>query len=252
MEICGGYWSDIGRRKVNQDAMVCRIFERDNQYMALCAVCDGVGGLEQGEVASGFLKGKIEEWFDTIIQWVDLKQSDQEVLFSHLKDAAEMWNEELWNLCLEKGIRSGSTMSLLLVVKDSYYGIHVGDSRIYCYLNQLERMTQDASVARVKAGRVKNYLDNFMGKSEVLSFLTLEGKLCGGEMFIICSDGLYHHMTEEDAMWLYQSGSYEADIRERCRQMADKMLERGEKDNISLVVVKVKKQEQENVEFIKQ
>lgn len=242
MKIYGGTWSDIGQRDVNQDAVFYRQFESVGQYFVLCAVCDGVGGLEHGEIASGFLADRMGVWFDSVVEWIDMDRTEPEVLCCHLKDAAEIWNEELRVLCRERSLKTGSTMSMLMLVKNCYYIIHVGDSRIYHYLNGLERLTIDASVARMKAGRVKNYLDNYMGKSDSLQFQFIEGRIRGDEMFIVCSDGLYHNMAEDDAIELYRNSMKSGETDTSCRRMVRQMLERGERDNASIGVVIVKQE----------
>lgn len=240
MRIRGSYGSNIGRREINQDAVLYRDMAQRENYFALCAVCDGVGGLEHGELASGFLEGRIEGWFEDVGKWLDADKVDTGVLFSHLKDAAELWNEELWQQCQNKGMRMGSTMSLLMIIRDCYCIVHVGDSRIYrCRGNALEQLTADDSVARVKNGRMKNYLSNYMGKSESLQFQALEGTIEDGDLFLVCSDGFYHHLTGEDIPELQRIYKKNSKIDEICRHMIQMMIERGERDNVSLGAVVV-------------
>lgn len=240
MRIRGSYSSDIGRREVNQDAVLyCDMVQKENGF-ALCAVCDGVGGLEHGELASGFLESRIRSWFEDVSKWLDAARVETGVLFSHLKDAAELWNEELWQQCREKGMRMGSTMSLLMIIRDRYCIVHVGDSRIYrCRGNALEQLTADDSVAREKNGRVKNYLSNYMGKEESLQFQAMEGTVMDGDLFMVCSDGFYHHLTGEDISELQRIYKKNSKIDEICRRMVQMMIERGERDNVSLGAVVV-------------
>lgn len=243
MEIYGGCWSDIGRREMNQDGIVYRELQRDGEFFVIAAVCDGIGGLSHGELASGYLVNQINQWFDYVSEWLDMKNIPPSLLYSHLKDAAENWNDGVREIGLKHQIRTGSTMSLLMVIKDFYYIIHVGDSRIYRFRKTMgmERLTVDASVARMKNGRVKNYLDNFMGKGEYLSFQAAEGKLTGDEMFLVCTDGFYHHFTEDDAIAIYDNSCNAEMIEEYCKRAVLKMIERGEKDNTSVSAVMVRK-----------
>ena len=54
--------TDIGKeRKVNQDAFALEVFEEDN--LAFFIVCDGMGGVKGGEVASSISVRVIEEEF---------------------------------------------------------------------------------------------------------------------------------------------------------------------------------------------
>lgn len=245
MKIYGGCWSDIGRREVNQDGVLYRNFEKDGQTFSVCAVCDGVGGLSHGELASSYLTNQISLWFDSVSEWLDMKQVNPSLLYSHLKDAAENWNEGVREICAEQQTCTGSTMSLLMIIRECYYVIHVGDSRIYHFQEEtgMERLTLDASVARMKNGRVKNYLDNFMGKRENLTFQALDGTLSGDEMFLVCTDGFYHNLTEDDTIELYHNCCKTEDVEEFCGSAVRKMSERGEKDNISVSVVMIKRSE---------
>ena len=107
-------------------------------------------------------------------------------------------------------------MSVIMIIQNFYYIIHVGDSRIYLCRNSIEQMTADDSQTRFENGRVKKYLSNYMGKNEKLTFQCLEGNVMQGDIFLFCTDGMYHHMREEDI---------------------ELNIERGEKDNISLGVI---------------
>lgn len=238
MKIGGGCASDIGSvRKVNQDAVCCRLFNRRKESIALCAVCDGVGGLEHGEMASSLLVECMKEWFEELMSWLDFSKTDPEVLFSHLKDAAESWNEEVCRLSQSQNIKTGSTMSLLLLVQQRYYIVHVGDSRIYRYRKDtLEQLTVDDSVARLKDGQMKSYLNNYMGKQDQLWFQALAGDIEKEDIFMLCSDGLYHHLIQADIEML-RDKHWRKDINRFCVNMIQSMIERGEKDNISVCVV---------------
>ena len=51
----GVYW-DRGRRCVNQDSLTLQQALTRRGRMVLAAVSDGIGGLSEGENASGFIK----------------------------------------------------------------------------------------------------------------------------------------------------------------------------------------------------
>ena len=244
MRMYWGHASHTGNtRNINQDAIFLQCVEQKGQYFALGAVCDGIGGLEHGELASAFIIDEIKEWFHKVEAWLDISTVNPSVLFAHLKDGAESWNEKLCEFCLQEDIRTGTTMSLIMLIKDSYYIIHVGDSRIYRYHDMFEQLTMDACVARLKNGRMKNYLDNYMGKSRELWFQALEGKIVPGDMFLFCTDGFYHCMSEADAVALYDQYRKKNDLSVSCAKMVDTMMNRGEKDNISvgIIIVEQKK-----------
>ncbi len=235
MKIVEGCASDIGSvRESNQDRVCCMRFDQGGESIGLFAVCDGIGGLEHGEIASSLLTDHMKEWFENLISWVDIGKTEPAILFSHLKDAAESWNEELCRWRAEHNVKTGSTMSLLLLVQRRYYIIHVGDSRVYRYReNFLEQLTTDNSVARLTNGKMKAYLNNYVGKQEQLWFQALEGTVEKADLFIVCSDGLYHHLLPQDLEAL-DNRRCQDDLNRLCANLVQTMMQRGEKDNISV------------------
>ena len=61
------YLTDIGNtKKVNQDAIGFKEIEFENHKYALAIVCDGMGGLQKGEMASATVVKSILEWFEDV------------------------------------------------------------------------------------------------------------------------------------------------------------------------------------------
>lgn len=233
-----GCATNIGNsRKVNQDAVICKSAVIDGKSFCIMAVCDGVGGLEHSELASLYLIEKMREWFDEIIQWKEFTDSP-ELVFSNLKDAAESWNEGICQLALSNNIKTGSTMSVFLAMSDTYYILHVGDSRIYRFDGGLKQITADQTVTKYKAGVLRNYLGNYMGKSEELWFEISNGRIREGDIFLCCSDGFYHYFTMRDAIDISRSIK-KSNISALCDEFIHIMMSRGEKDNISLALLSV-------------
>ncbi|MCD7807105.1 MAG: protein phosphatase 2C domain-containing protein [Lachnospiraceae bacterium] len=241
MRIEGGCATDIGvARETNQDAILYRCVERDGQSFALGAVCDGVGGLDRGEIASGLVIEEIGRWFEEVAGWLDIAHAELPVMYSHIKDGVEGWNETLWNYMQHSGLHMGTTLSLFVILRNHYFLIQVGDSRIYRYRRGLELLTTDQSVARMKNGRLKNFLENYMGKNERLWFQSQEGLLEPGDMFLYCSDGLYHHLTDEDVKTALpdRGNASTLEWETGCSKLIRIMISRGEKDNISLGILR--------------
>ncbi|MGN0408058.1 MAG: PP2C family protein-serine/threonine phosphatase [Bacteroides sp.] len=242
MKLVCGCATNVGNsREVNQDTVVLKYIEKKRRYFVVGAVCDGVGGLEHGELASGLIGERIAQWFDEVSSWIDIANTDSKLVYAHLKDAAERWNEELCNFSYSNNIVTGTTMSLFMLLREDYYIIHVGDSRVFCFNSSLLQLTTDASITKIKNGMLKAYLDNYMGKSNELWFQGIEGKAVPGDMFLFCSDGLYHHLTEEDARMAWKAASKQKNLNKLCGELIDAMMERGERDNISLGIVCIRK-----------
>ncbi len=240
MKIVGGCASDIGRiRKVNQDGIMFRCLRQHGWYFAVGAVCDGIGGLENGEIASAIIIREINSWMQEIENWIDIAVIEAEVIFSHLKDQVEVWNEKLFNYKIINNLQTGTTMSVLMIVRDSYYSIHIGDSRIYLYRDKIKQITVDESCNQIKNGKIKKCLNNYMGKNEKIIFQYSQGKIIEGDMFLLCTDGLYHNLQERDVKKLQGEIKKGKKISESCKGVIKKMIERGETDNISLGIIYV-------------
>lgn len=246
MRLNGGCISDIGRsRKVNQDAIFFQCLEDNGQYFALGAVCDGIGGLEYGERASQLVIREVKNWFASIAAWIDIPTVKTEVLYAHLLDGAEEWNAKVQELSAFENIRTGTTLSLILMIREHYYIVQVGDSRIYKYRQSLEQLTSDATMSCFKNGQIKNYLANYMGKGEELWFSTVEGTYQEGDMFLFCSDGGYHRLIEDDVKEVYIGYAEKMDLTKVSQKLIETMIVRGERDNISMGIIMVEKKKSE-------
>lgn len=248
--LTGGCSTDRGVvKEKNEDAVFFRCIEKNGISIVFGAVCDGISGLESGEIASGYIVSQITAWVDTVVSRLDFTGMPPALLFSHMKDAAEEWNYGLYTYLREQNISSGTTMSLLMLTEDHYYIIHVGDSRIYRFVPGMgmQQITADASITVMEEGRMRSYLDNFMGKQSELVFSAYDGSVNVGDLFLYCSDGGYHRMTDEDVSILYNAigntisnaagGNKAAD--QVCHDMLDLMLSRGERDNLTLGVIRI-------------
>lgn len=250
MRYIGGLATDIGStRKVNQDAVILKkaAFDEngaldlssDEVRFALLAVCDGIGGLKYGEISSGIVRKGIDEWCDSVLKWMDIRTVDSEMVFSHLKDAADEWNCRVIDFARDCNAPTGTTMSLLMLIKDGYFILQVGDSRIYRIREGVaEQLTIDASVVRYRDGKPKSYLNNFMGRDDELKFTFSSGDLSAGDTFLVCSDGFYHRLKPEDILVFDKAGN-DQDIKLACKDLVAMMLERGETDNISIGALKI-------------
>lgn len=223
-------------RTTNQDAIFVNSIAQKKKIFAVGAVFDGIGGLEKGEIASTTLLFEMEKWFTQVSGWIDLSTIGREILFSHFRDLAECLNDKIRRIRLNQNIESGSTMSAIMIVDRYYLVIHAGDSRLYKFNQVLECLTDDDVVAKYVDGFQKNYLTNFMGKSEELHFSEYMGMVEEGDSFIFCSDGFYHQLKAED-LTLLGNCSDAQELEKRIQQLITVMVSRGERDNISAGVI---------------
>lgn len=230
--------SDVGSvRDVNQDAIVAKTLKKRKHMLAVGAVFDGIGGLERGELASGLLAQGLREWIDALPSKIDLLKVEPDILYAHFMDEVELLNEKLCDFIREQKIQTGSTMSAILIVRDQYYVIQVGDSRVYRFHQFLEQLTDDEIRLEEEEGRIRKKLTNYMGKKENLEFLAYQGKVYPGDRFLFCTDGFYHHFLASDIIRMLREDLKEKELKAELECLVEQMIQRGEHDNISVGIM---------------
>ena len=76
------YNTDVGiKKKTNQDSLAIKIADTPNGQVVFSLVCDGMGGLAKGEVASKEVITAFCNWFDTqFVEMVDNNSFSEELL----------------------------------------------------------------------------------------------------------------------------------------------------------------------------
>lgn len=245
---CGAV-SDRGDvRAENQDSVLWLTGTLEGEEAALCLVADGMGGLSYGAQVSGYIAGRFNRfWREDLPQMVRAGRGEEADLRELLEQ--EIWdiNQEILRFRGQARCRCGSTLSLLLLYRGSYYIENLGDSRIYLFRRgRLLRLTQDQSLAAqmeregrgkgAEAGR-RNVLTMCLGMFEEPKSYFAGGRIKKGDIFLLCSDGLYQPLSE---------GQIEQALRQRGLTAQEQAVElRGlvepgkGQDNISALVVQV-------------
>lgn len=252
MRYFAGAYTDIGNsRESNQDSFcILRAKSPARGNVLMAVVCDGMGGLSKGEVASGTVVTAFSDWF--------VKDLSMRVSECSLKQVAGIWTEMLHGLNdrlsdygRAEEIRVGTTFSGLLLIGQEYLWVHVGDSRIYLLREgETRQITSDHTVAnRERAKRPDGPLDRRRGNMLtqcVGASMNLKpdwgtGKLRQMDRFLLCSDGFYHRLEPEDIQSrMGGQMESEAELTALCRDLSRKMMERGEKDNVTAAMIGVK------------
>lgn len=250
-------YTDKGKRKeVNQDSMLLRGTEAvSGQKALLAAVCDGMGGFEEGELASREMVRMLLEWLEAEFPELCAVKDDEEfedMLFESWEVLFQTVHQSIRSYGELYGIRLGTTATVMLFLRDRYYTAHVGDSRAYEIADQIIRLTQDQNVANVR-GTKEQYLTQ-TGKKKKASSILLQGigasrsvrpVYDSGELrcdatYLLCSDGLLNRASEPE---LY--GWFSPDMVRSKSEMLTQMeefvrilRERGEKDDITVILVR--------------
>ena len=250
------YYSNIGStKKVNQDAVGFKEIEFGGSHYAMLVVCDGMGGLSDGEIASATVVRSLLDWFEHIFPAAD-SNFDYAVLQRELEDKIVKCNSALHKYGVEKGIQLGTTVSALLIKDNGSYLIaNVGDSRIYQGNKEsVVQITEDQTfiereiksnrmtIEEARQSKLKNVLTQCVGVNETVEILFYRGKAASGEFFLACSDGFRHFMSEVDlynSLYSVFDDNDETKWTETLEKITKDNMDKGEKDNITSAIVKI-------------
>ncbi len=242
--------TDIGsRREANQDSLLIRHAETAEGEVLLCVICDGMGGLSRGELASATVVRAFSVWFDREIAGADPVPELQQVAAQWEALLSDL-NRNIRNYGERKKIRLGTTFSGILFAGSRYLICHVGDSRIYHIGGHAEQLTEDQTLAAraLREGRLteeqartdggRNILLQCVGASVSVNPQMILRRTKPG-VYLLCSDGLCHEATGEEMRERLCPGTLadQRTMHSRARGLIDLVKARGETDNISALVV---------------
>ena len=254
MEYIAAYHTDVGiSKKTNQDSLAIKVVETKNGKVAFAIVCDGMGGLSKGELASKEVIMAFSDWFDnTLIDSINSEGLNEEALVSQWNDIIQTQNKRLGEYGEKNNIMLGTTVSAILLYKDNYYIVHVGDSRIYCMTDKALQLTKDQTfIAReIEAGRMtveqsktdprRSVLLQCVGASQVVEPEFVKGNVTKDAVYMLCSDGFRHQINEQEMLDKIGPAvvKSEQDIEFGCRYLTETVKNRKESDNITVAVIK--------------
>lgn len=133
---------DIGNKKANQEDSVLILEHPKNKNFKLLAVADGIGGREQGELASNNVMKKLIKWFENQNQktYINIARGTLALdkLMKNILDDVEI------------STQAGTTLSLALVGQTETLIANIGDSRVYTLKEQeLIKQTKDDSYVQM-------------------------------------------------------------------------------------------------------
>jgi len=247
-------YSDIGiKKRTNQDSMFIKVAETEYGKVCFSVLCDGMGGLAKGELASASIIRDFSKWFEYEFPEMLYKGINPENLRKTWENLIYESNYKIGYYSQHHNAQMGSTVSALLIVDGIYYIIHVGDSRIYLLDNTIKQLTKDQTFIQqeMDAGRMtpeearrdprRNMLLQCVGASNVIEPDFYLGEIQENSVFAICSDGFRHVITEEEIYaGLNPSISYNETIMyDNAVSLVELNKSRQEEDNISVALVRV-------------
>lgn len=223
--------TDIGRvRQLNEDA-----FYQPLEGERFCAVADGMGGHNAGEVASAL----------AIETYARCMREVERVTPEALRAAVSRANETVYRASLESPEVSGmgTTFSALAMEGRNAYIAHVGDSRVYMIRRHaIMQITLDHTLVEemvmkglitVREARVhpkRNIITRALGTDERVTVDLFQVELKPGDVFFLCSDGLTNMVPEREIL---HAAIASMPWQDKLRRLVGLALENGGLDNIT-------------------
>lgn len=246
--------SDMGiHKKQNQDSLCLKVATVPSGEVAMLVVCDGMGGLKKGELASATIIRCMSDWFENDLPKILESGYGNEKVKEDWEKIINEQNEIINEYGESHHLQLGTTLSAILIVDDNFIIVHIGDSRVYKITDNIEQLTEDQTVVQrdIKLGLIteeegrkdprQNVLLQCIGASSVVVPEFIEGKVASGEEYLLCSDGFRHKVLDEEILGLVSSKlmTNESLMKKSLIDLIELNKSRQEKDNITAMLVKV-------------
>lgn len=253
-----GFKTDVGiKKEVNQDSLIIRKAMTEVGEVTFISVCDGMGGLSFGELASAEAVNVLNSWFDEDLPELLMEGISDQSFKDSISLRIEEADEKISQYGREHNADCGTTMTAILLYNGHYATVNVGDSRIYKLSSKgIEQLTHDQSVVQqlLDSGQItvkeaethpqRSVLLQCVGIGEKAVPDFTFGSYEEGDAFFACSDGFRHKLTAEE-MYRVLYANRRTDVEDveerkedlitRLKYLIDVVKERGETDNITVV-----------------
>ena len=252
------FFSQLGNRLSQQD---CLAPTEPTARTSFFVVCDGVGGRDHGEIASSL-----------VCQMFEREMSDRDCRNMTAYDIVALIGEAYKTLYNNRAIcpTMATTLAFMAKTNEGMLLAHLGDSRIY----QIRKgegvvfQTKDHSFVNdlLDSGKIKPEEAKNHPKSNVITkclfvtgdkesyqtpTITLIRDVCPHDVFMLCTDGVYGMLEDEDIVEILTS---DCPLEDRTRELAD--ICKNSSDNNTAYIVEIGKvdmngdEKKENLTYI--
>jgi protein phosphatase len=229
----------LGAVKVNQAG------NDKTESVGLYVVADGMGGHQAGEVASQLAVHTVIREFMAELSY-DMPENYQK----WLKSAVAIANQMILNRGQEDHVEMGTTLVMAVVVGSNVHIVNVGDSRAYLISESgIRQLTKDHTFVQklVEVGAItpeqaidhphRNILTQAVGTTEDITIDLFNEKLQENDYLLLCSDGLWDELSNQEIWQIVMSAD---SAQAACQALVDATNAAGGRDNIAIVLVKLK------------
>lgn len=219
--------------------------EDNSELPFFCVLADGMGGHSKGELASSLAVEYVSEKVRILLSESE-KNAD---IGDLLTEVVQKANVKIYLESLEQtdAAGMGTTLTVLVLDEEHLWIAHVGDCRVYIYRDQrLTQLTVDQTVAQemIDAGSLKpedlsgnprrNILTQALGIPEFLQPEIVKIERKKQDRYILCSDGLYGQVSDEEILSAVKSSKDPQAIADLLLKTA---LDKGGEDNVTVLAI---------------
>lgn len=245
-------YSEMGNRKYQQDAVYVTPSKRlaaNRKSKVMAVVCDGMGGMTDGGLASRTAIEMMRQGFSRIEKMPDVNIPE------FFRSGIVAIDRRVAGLPKENGRGSGTTMVAVIAEDDQLYWASVGDSRIYILRgNEMKQVTRDhnyllrlqelvasgqMTLEQAQAQKQKEALISFLGIGNV-SLMDINDQpfqLQIGDIVLLCSDGISKTLSDDRIKAMMQSSASSIEEKARTLVMAAVRENTHSQDNTSVAIL---------------
>lgn len=255
--------SHQGRRNSNEDNFYTGKYILEDSTQArsighkisipsLCAVCDGMGGMMNGSLASMDAVTFLKEYNELRLTHLQAK-CNEDYQESYVVTCINQLVNNL-NVSMSPNTKNqmnyGSTLAMIYLDQHKVYASNVGDSRIYVFINNsMHQLSVDHNqranalslgIKPVDSTWGSDILTQYLGmpKDEII----LEPHVISLEYrpmtILICSDGLTEALDDKEIFNLFLSSRW-ITLKSLSKKYIQKALDNGSKDNITVMLIRI-------------
>ncbi len=205
----------------------------------ICAVADGVGGLEQSELASRAVLRVLSEC--------------NARLSSNVYDCIVTSNSEIMKICNRMDLETeiSTTLCAVSILGNRFISYNVGNSRLYQFRKKyLRQLTKDhtrvqelyengmISYKQLSSHVDKNIITRYVGGKRFepswIDVVEHDEVLEEGDVLLLCSDGVHEYVSLDDMELILQM---DTNLLTKASSIIEVSLDAGGKDNATVVLI---------------
>lgn len=245
--------TDVGlTKKTNQDSLSMRVVNTPQGRMVFAVLCDGMGGLEKGEVASASVIRAFDSWLRNVLPTLCGTPLEDSTIRDQWNGIITEQNKTIMNYGAHQGVKLGTTVVAMLLTQTRYYIINVGDSRAYEISDSVKQITADQTfvareialgnmtVEQARTDERRNVLLQCVGASDEVYPEMFFGETNSNAVYMLCSDGFRHEISVDEIYEKLNPNVLfdENMMNTNSEQLIELNKARKEQDNISVALVR--------------